>query len=476
MRGVSLSLSAGKVLGLVGENGAGKSTLMNLLGGVLQPDGGAMRLADEAYAPKSPAEATRCGVAFVHQELNLFSNLSIAENLFVPAFPKNAFGFIDRAAMRRRATELLQAVELEVAPDRLLESLAPGERQLVEIAKALGQNARLMILDEPTSSLTSRESERLFALIERLRAQGLGMIYISHVLSDVLRLCDDIVVLRDGAIAGSGARAEFTTERLITLMVGRELQQLYPIRKQAPRDETVLQVESLSQPGVIESISFNLQRGEVLGLAGLMGAGRTELARILFGLDSFATGSLTLNGESIGALAPRERVQRGLAFLTEDRRAEGLLMDATIADNAALVALPQFARNALIESERLAAAVSAMTNSVQVRGATSNAQAVRKLSGGNQQKVVLAKWLLQKPSVFILDEPTRGVDVGARAEIYRIINELAESGAGVLMISSELEELIGMCDRMLVLRRGELTASFARAEFDREQILRAALG
>lgn len=371
---------------------------------------------------------------------------------------------------------MLHAVNLDVPPGALVERLSPGERQLVEIARALGQNAKLIIFDEPTTSLTSRETDRLFALIERLRAQGIAMIYISHVLADVFRLCNEMIVLRDGEIVAAGPNDDFTTERLITLMVGRSLDQLYPEREAEPSRETVMRVAKLSQPGVIESVGFDLRRGEILGVAGLMGAGRTELARILFGLDPCAGGSIILNGEEISALSTRERIARGLAFLTEDRREEGLLMDASIGDNLALTALPQFTSGALIDQPRLTAAVNQMAASVQIRGGKHSSQPVKTLSGGNQQKVVLGKWLMRDPSVLILDEPTRGVDVGARSEIYRIARHLAANGAGILFISSEIEELTGVCDRILVMQRGIVTAGFDRSEFDRERILAAALG
>lgn len=474
LRGVNLRLAPGRVLGLVGENGAGKSTLMNILGGVVQADNGTMQFAGETYLPQTPADATGRGVAFVHQELNLFTNLSIAENLFLPHLP-NLANLARRKTMRTKAAELLAAVNLKIAPDTLVENLSPGERQLVEIAKALGQDARLMIFDEPTTSLTDRETQQLFALIERLRRQGIAVIYISHVLADIFRLCDELLVLRDGEVVAAGGKEEFTPESLITLMVGRSLSQLYPSRQTQPTDETVLVAESLTQPGVLEDVSFTLQRGEVLGLAGLMGAGRTELARILFGLDPCARGSIRLNGTEIRHRSTRERIQSGMALLTENRREEGLLMDAGVADNIALAALAGFANKGMIASARLNEAVNKAVAAVQIKGVSHTEQAVRTLSGGNQQKVVLAKWLLQNPSVFILDEPTRGVDVGARAEIYRLINQLTEQGAGVLFISSEIEELIGMCDRLLVMRQGTITASFTRNEFDREQILSAAL-
>ena len=301
------------------------------------------------------------------------------------------------------------------------------------------------------------------------------MIYISHVLPDVFRLCDEMIVLRDGEVVGAGRKEEFTTERLITMMVGRSLDQLYPTATHTPAPETVMQVSDLSQPGVIEDINFDLRRGEVLGIAGLMGAGRTELARILFGLDPCASGSITINGEEVSALSTRRTHSRGMAFLTENRREEGLMMDAAISDNIALTALPEFTSGALIERQKMDAAVNQMAASVQIKGGGKFTQPVRNLSGGNQQKVVLAKWLIRNPVVLILDEPTRGVDVGARSEIYRIVHQLAEQGAGILFISSEIEELIGVCDRMLVMKRGAIAARFDRSEFSREKILSAAL-
>ena len=371
---------------------------------------------------------------------------------------------------------MLVDVGLALPPETLVERLSAGERQLVEIAKALGLAARLIIFDEPTTSLSARECARLFALMARLRARGIAMIYVSHILGDVRRICDDLVVLRDGAVVGSGAVADFSSERMISLMVGRSLAQLYPARRGATATETVMEVSGIAQRHVVRDVSFALHRGEVLGVFGLMGAGRSELARILFGLDPHEAGAITLNGATLHS-DPRHRIECGLAFLTEDRRGDGLCLEASIADNLALVAVRPHARGPLrlIDFARWRAAVRAMREAVRISARADDAQAVKTLSGGNQQKVVLGKWLLAKPAVLILDEPTRGVDVGAKFELYQLILNLADEGAGVLLISSELDELIGLCDRILVMSEGEIRAEFPRAQFDREQLLKAAL-
>jgi ribose transport system ATP-binding protein len=508
LKGVSFALPAGHTLGLVGENGAGKSTLMNILGGNLRPDDGRMLLDEAPYVPASPQDATRAGVAFIHQELNLFPNLSIAENLFLTAFPRRG-GLIRRRAIRERAQALLNEVGLQLPSDSLIERLSAGERQLVEIAKALSIEPRLVILDEPTTSLTARETEHLFALLGRLRARGIAMIYISHALNDVLRLCDDIVVLRDGDLVGRGPREEWTIERMISLMVGREIEQLFPERHREERSMrktedaappphapssavqsagsaapaapaaqgALLEVRSVTQPGIVRDVSFTILAGEVVGISGLMGSGRTELARIRFGLDPLERGEILLAGEPIERLSPRERIARGLAFLTESRRDEGLCMEASIADNLSLAALGRYAHGPAgwLDRAALTGVVRTVRQAVTLTASARDAQPVKTLSGGNQQKVVLAKWLLNEPRVFILDEPTRGIDVGAKYEVYTLINQLAERGAGILMISSEIEELTGMCDRILVMSRGEIRDEINCQEFDRERILKAAL-
>jgi ribose transport system ATP-binding protein len=483
LEGVTLSAGAGRVLGLVGENGAGKSTLLNVLGGIFAAERGTMRLAGEPYAPASPSEATARGVAFVHQELNLFPNLSVAENVFLHDLPRRG-PFLDRPRLEALTRDLLREVGLDVRPSTLVEELAPGERQLVEIVRALAVEARVVILDEPTTSLAAPEAERLFGVVGRLREQGRLVVYVSHALGDVLRLADEILVLRDGAVVGRGRRAEFTEDRLVSLMVGRELETVFPTRRAGPTSEVALEARGASSGGRLRDLGLVLHRGEVLGLAGLMGAGRTEALRALFGLDPLVGGEVLVAGRRFSP-SPPAAIARGVALVTEDRRQDGLLLDAPVADNLALVALPSLASHGLVHPARVLASAAVQASALRLESATGLQAPARSLSGGNQQKVVLGKWLMAKPGVFLLDEPTRGVDVGAKQQVYRLIAELADSGAAVLVASSEIEELMGLCDRILVMRRGEVAARFARpglppregevSGFDREAMLRAAL-
>ncbi len=469
---VSLTVHRGQVLGLVGENGAGKSTLMNIISGVVPPDAGQLLLEGRPYAAASPAEAAAQGISIVHQELNLFPNLSIAENLFLTDLPGNRLA-IDRRALRDRSQSLLESVGLLRDPGTLVDALGPGERQLVEIARALATDARVIIFDEPTTSLTETESQRLFDIIRQLRSRGLGIIYISHHLPSVLENCDDIAVLRDGVIQGTGPAGARTEAELIRQMVGRDLSHLFPESPPRSGFAVALQVTGLTRWGVFHDVSFHLQRGEILGLAGMMGAGRTEVARAIFGLDRLDAGTVEVAGRRLSP-DPVRSIRSGLAFLTEDRRADGLLLDASIADNVALASVHAFSRFGFRLRARLADAVSQVSRAVGIQGAAT--RLVKQLSGGNQQKVVLAKWLLRKPQVLILDEPTRGVDIGAKAEIYQTIRRLAAEGMSVLLISSELEELIGLSHRILVMSQGRIAASLPGRPFNREDILRHALG
>lgn len=474
---VNLHLRKGRLLGLIGENGAGKSTLMNILGGVFSPDSGTMRIDGDVYAPKNPADAIARGVAFIHQELNLFTNLSIAENIFITSFPKvGRLPLINTPRIVEKTVELLDSINLNLSPQTTVESLAPGEKQLVEIAKALSADARIIIFDEPTTSLTAKETERLFDLIEQLRADGRSIIYISHILGDVQKLADDVAVLRDGRVVDTDSIANIDVNRMITRMVGRDIHNMFPPKISTPADREILNVEGVSQTGIVRDIHFDLKQGEILGIFGLMGSGRTELARMIFGIDEYETGRIFLNGNLLSSAAPQERIQHGMAFVTEDRRAEGLLMNVSIAENIGLVALAEFAKTILklIRVNQLYAAVNKIVASLRIKTASAETLPAKSLSGGNQQKVVLGKWLMTQPRVLLMDEPTRGIDVGAKYEIYTIMGELASQGTGVLVISSELEELIGMCDRILVMSRGEIMTIFDRQEFDQVRILHAA--
>ncbi|MDF2614586.1 MAG: transporter [Clostridia bacterium] len=477
LKNVEFSVKEGQVISLIGENGAGKSTLMNIIGGVLKPDGGEMKLQDQNYIPNTPKDAAEAGIEFIHQELNLFPNLSIADNMFITKFPKvSQTPIIDKANIRNHTKEMLQAVDLKVSPDTLVENLSPGERQLVEIAKAISSDPQILIFDEPTTSLTAKETERLFELINSLRTRGKAIIYISHILADVMNISDEIVVLRDGQVTDKGLKKDFTIDRMICSMVGRDIKQLYPERKSQPTDEIALKLENVSQPGTVHNISFELNKGEVLGIFGLMGSGRSELARIIFGLDPHETGKISIDGDKVCGISPKNSIENKLAFVTENRREEGLLMDVSIAENMGLVTLTKYASKLtkVIKKTSLYDQVKKVGELLKLKSGDIEKYPPKSLSGGNQQKVVIGKWLMTSPKVLIVDEPTRGIDVGAKYEVYSIINDLAAQGTGVLMISSELEELMGTCDRILVMNKGEIISEFSKTGFTQKNIMRAA--
>jgi ABC-type sugar transport system ATPase subunit len=477
LKNVSLDIRRGHIVGLIGENGAGKSTLMNILGGVVPLDKGRLLLNGQEYAPRDPSQASEAGIAFIHQELNLFTNLSIAENFFINGFPLlGKTPFLDKKHIRARAQEYMKLVDLELSPDTTVEKLSPGERQLVEVAKALSQDSKIIIFDEPTTSLTARETERLFSLIQRLHKDGKTIIYISHILRDVLELADEIAILRDGELVQCGARQEFDIHKMISLMVGRDIDQLYPERASKPTDQVMLAVNGLSKAGIVHDINFSLHKGEILGVFGLMGSGRSELAQIIFGIESYDRGEVIVDGNPRNHRTPVKSIQQKIAFVTENRRDEGLLMNATVADNIGLVALPKFTMpiTNIVRQSPFFDAIRNMVGLLQVKVNDPFQNQAKGLSGGNQQKVVLGKWLLNQPAILIVDEPTRGVDVGAKYEIYSIINDIAAKGAAVLFISSEIEELIGVCDRILVMGGGEILGCFEQNDFKKEKILQTA--
>ncbi|NLK98062.1 MAG: sugar ABC transporter ATP-binding protein [Epulopiscium sp.] len=477
LKGVNFKVKKGKVLSLIGENGAGKSTLMNIIGGIFPPTAGTMKMEDKPYSPKGPGDAMEAGIAFIHQELNLFPNLSIADNMFITNFPTIAkVPLIKKSVIKEKTKELLKSIELDISPDTLVEKLSPGERQLVEICKALSTDPKIIIFDEPTTSLTNRETERLFEIINNLREQGKAIIYISHILNDVMNISDEIVVLRDGQVTDSGAKEEFTIDRMISSMVGRDINQLYPERMSKPQEESALVVKGVSQSGIVKDINFELKKGEVLGIFGLMGSGRSELARIIYGLDPYEKGEIMINGNKIDKTSPMTSIKNGVAFVTEDRKNEGLLLETSIFENMSLAAMPSYTKPPFkfLKWNDMFNAVDKIAKTLRLKSGDIKKYAPKSLSGGNQQKVVIGKWLMAEPSILIVDEPTRGIDVGAKYEVYSVINELAAEGKGILMISSELEELMGTCDRILVMSQGEIVGEFKTSEFNNQSILRVA--
>jgi ribose transport system ATP-binding protein len=475
LRDVSLRVGAGEILGLLGENGAGKSTLMKILAGVLRPDSGRILLDGAEVALGSVPEAMRHGIVLIHQELNLATNLSVGANIHLGREP-HRHGWIDEAAIARESRRVLDLVGLDLDPSRPLDGLTIGQRQLVEIAKALSVDARVLILDEPTSSLTSRETERLFAVMEDLRSRGVGLIYISHRLSEIQRLADRVTVLRDGANAGELARAGIGHDAMVRLMVGRDVSRVYQ-RTPGPLGEVVLDVHALRTAAhPRETVTFQVRAGEIVGLAGLIGAGRTEILHALFGVEPALSGDIRVAGHPVAPKHPADAVRGGLALVPEDRKKQGVVLPESVRRNLALASLERDRRHRVFVNRDAETAIAAtMIRDLRIRTPGED-QAVGFLSGGNQQKVVIGKWLAMRPRVFLLDEPTRGIDVGAKEEIYRLMERLAAEGAGILFVSSELEEILGLADRVLVLHEGRLAGELGRDAVGEEAIMRLATG
>jgi ribose transport system ATP-binding protein len=471
LRDVSLFARGGEVLALMGENGAGKSTLMKILGGVQPPDTGEIRIDGKPVVIDGVRSAKRLGIALIHQELMLAPNLDIAANIFLGSEGTPVLlSPLPRAAMNKKAVALLARVGLELPPTKLVGDLTVGQMQMVEIARALSADARILIMDEPTASLSANESEKLFEVIRKLRADGVCIIYISHRMEEVQLLADRVTVLRDGRFAGDLERAEATSDKIVALMVGRELSGAYfPARKDRVAGEVVLEVKDLLVPGAPAGVSFIARRGEILGFAGLVGAGRTELVTTIFGVTPARSGTMILDGKPFAPRNPRDAIKRGVYLAPEDRKHHGLVLPMSITENTTLPGLRAYSRWGRLDGaaeRRVAEAEVARlgTRTPSVR------QKVVTLSGGNQQKVVLGKWLAMSPRVLILDEPTRGIDVGARAEIYRHIAKLAADGIAVVVVSSDMEEVIGLCDRVLVMRERRMTGLLTGGEITQARI------
>ncbi len=474
LKGVSLSVQRGELLAVIGENGAGKSTLMKILAGVQVADSGEILLDGRPVALRSVHDALANGIALIHQELNLADNLDVAANIFLGREPRR-FGLIDTARMEREAGRFLDAVGLDVKPDTLVGSLAIGQQQRVEIAKALSTQARVLIMDEPTSSLSAREVGILFKVIRDLRARGVGIVYISHRLGEVKLLADRVAVLRDGENSGGLARDEISHAAMVKLMVGRDLSQFYPHEPHQP-GAVALEVSRLRTPAhPRHEVSFRVRAGEIVGLAGLVGAGRTDVLLSLFGVTPALGGTIRVSGKDVSPRSPLEAIQAGMALVPEDRKRQGVVLEMPVRENISLASVRRDQRHGFLDRDREAGLSAEMIGAMRIRTA-GDRQAVQFLSGGNQQKVVLGKWLAIEPRVLFLDEPTRGIDVGAKQEIYKLMEDLARKGVAILFVSSEMEEILGMSDRVLVMHEGRLAGELGRGELSDEAVMHLATG
>ena len=470
---ISFRVRPGTTHVLCGENGAGKSTLMKIINGIYSPDAGQIFLDGKPVLIQDPIHARSLGISMIFQELNFVPEMSVAENIFLGRWPMKRFKQVDHRAMRAQAAALLEAEGLTYDPDRKLKSLSISDIQMLEIIKAVSNNSDIIIMDEPTSAITQKEITALFEKIAQMKARGASIIYISHKLEEVFQIADDITVMRDGAIVGSKPAADLDINDVITLMVGRQMDNKYPYIA-TPKGATLLEADKLCSQQ-FRDISFAVKAGELVGFAGLMGAGRTEVMRAVFGLDPYQTGSVLLEGKALPRHDVAGTIGRGLVMLSEDRRRYGLIGIRSVLENVSLASLKRFIHKGYLHTAAERKAVTEACESMQVKtpGLETTVEA---LSGGNQQKVVLAKWIVRDPRVFLLDEPTRGIDVGAKYEIYRLMMELAARGKGIVIVSSELPELMGMCDRIYVMCHGKITGECVRADFDAEEIMALATG
>lgn len=473
LKGVDFELRRGEVHALVGENGAGKSTLMKVLTGIYQPDDGEIFFEGKPYAVKNIGEAQALGIAMIHQELNMMNDLTVAQNVFIGREIKKGFWLKD-AEMVKETQKIFDRIGIKIDPKMQLGRLTVGKQQMVEIAKAVSRDCKLLILDEPTAALTQTEIEELFRIMEDLKAKGIGMIYISHRMDEINRISDRITVMRDGEYVGTVDTASVTKDDVINMMIGRVIYEDPKTHSEVPDDaEVVLEVKHLSSGNAFNDVSFTLRRGEILGFSGLMGAGRTEVARAIFGADPHDGGEIFVNGKRVNIKTPEDAVKLGIGYLSEDRKRYGLLLDKSITENSALASIDKYTKGIFINDRR--AKAEAKEENLKLRTKTpSMDQLLKNLSGGNQQKVIIARWLIRNSDILIFDEPTRGIDVGAKSEIYTLMNQLTKQGKSIIMISSELVEILRMSDRVLVMCEGKKTGELDISEANQENIMRLA--
>ncbi len=469
---VRLDVEAGTVHALMGENGAGKSTLMKVLAGIYHADAGTITLGGTEVRIPDSSTALRLGIAMIHQELSPVPMMTVAENIYLGREPVNRFRLVDKRLMTANAQAVFDRWQIDINPRRVMKSLSVAQTQMVEIAKAISTDARLIIMDEPTSAITEREVAHLHRMIRSLRESGVAVIYITHKMDEVFKIADKVTVFRDGKHVATLPASELDRQKLITLMVGRELTHLFP-KEHAEIGEVVMSVRGLTRQGVISDISFDLRKGEILGLAGLMGAGRTEVLEAIFGMTRVDAGEIMINGKTVHIKAPSDAIEAGMGLLTEDRKMTGIMGALSVRDNMTIANLNRFSPGWILRKGLMEKACQDQKRALAIR-TPSLSQLIRNLSGGNQQKVLVSRWLLTQPDILMIDEPTRGIDVGAKSEIHRLMCGLAKEGKAILMVSSEMPEILGMSDRILVMAAGRITAEFSRDEATQEKVLEAA--
>ena len=468
LHGVDFVLRKGTVHALMGENGAGKSTLMRGLAGIHKFDKGTVTIQGQSMKITSPKHSRELGIAMIHQEIALVPEMTVAENIFMGREPRQGV-FLDYAQMYKDTGELLAGLKVELNPRAKVGSLRVADQQLIEIAKAISLNAEIIIMDEPTSAITDKEVDNLFDIIADLKAQGKGIVYISHKMDEIFRISDDITVMRDGVYVNTWRAADINNDILIKNMVGRELTEIYP-KTEVPVADNLLEIKHFTHGKHFQNVSFHVRRGEIFGIAGLVGAGRTELMHALFGLDKRDAGEVIFDGEKLNIKKPLEAIAKGIAYVTEDRKEEGLILEMSVGQNITLASMKQLSGGVFINEKQENQIIQEMIQSLRIK-TNGSRQKVKSLSGGNQQKVVLAKWMMKEPKLLILDEPTRGIDVGAKSEIYRLMGDFVAKGNAVIMISSEMQEVMGMSDRILVLSSGKIGGELSRPEFAQEKIM-----